>query len=328
MSGTIQAKERATRIIGVASGLGAPAWAYAGCARGPAVLREAGIDAAVRRNGGSCRWEAMLAPLPGLRQAALAPLCRELAALVALCLADGDLPVVIGGDHALAAGTWRGATRVHGPAFGLLWIDAHLDAHTPNTSPSGNLHGMPLAALLGADVPLLDDIEGPCLDPRHVCILGARSFEAAENSWLKAQGVKIFGMKEIQQRGLAAVWYDALRHVRENTTAYGLSIDLDAVDPGDAPGVSTPAAAGFAGAALCQSLRGLAQDAQLAAIEIAEFNPDHDPDGRTARLAIALLESLTAPPAEQLQPWASSQNLDAAIATSQADPAGKLPRAA
>jgi len=303
MQATTHGKDRALRLIGVASGLGAPAWAFAGCARGPEALRQAGIAAAVRRNGGPCRWEATLAPAAGPRYMVLPTLCRDVADKVATCLEEGDLPVVIGGDHAIAAGTWRGVARVAGDALGLLWIDAHLDANTPATSRSGNLHGMPLAALLGARIPELGAVDGSSLNPRHLCIVGARSYEEAEARWLRELGVLIFGMKEIQRRGLPAVLGEALSHVRNNNAAFGLSIDLDAIDPSDAPGVSTPSAGGLDGEELRAALHGIGSDPRLAAIEIAEFNPDHDPDGRTARLAVSLLESMTARQDDELRDW-------------------------
>ncbi len=302
--------DRAIRLIGVASGLGAPAWAYGGCARAPEALRQAGLAVALRRNGGPCVWDPTLQPQEGPRVRVLAELCRELAQRVADCIGEGVLPVVVGGDHAIAAGTWRGAARAVGGAIGLLWIDAHLDANTPVTSSSGNLHGMPLAALLGARIAGLGANDGPNLDPRQLCIVGARSFEAAELAWLRDLGVRIFGMAEIRRRGLAAVLAEALERIRKETAAFGISIDLDAIDPRDAPGVSTPSAGGIGGEELVLALRGIGQEAQLAAIEIAEFNPDHDPDGRTARLAVSLLESLTARDAEQLRDWEAAYGAD------------------
>jgi len=291
--------DRPLRLIGVASGLGGPAWAQAACAQGPAVLRTAAIEAAARRNGCDCAWDAILTPATGPTATVLPELLQTLAARVAACVMRGELPVVLGGDHSIAAGTWRGAAYAQqqlAPAgeFGLLWIDAHLDAHTPATSPSGNLHGMPLAALLGIEVPGLSLAGAPRLDARHLYLVGARSFEAAEMLLLRRLGVRIYDMEEINRRGLATVITEALRRLVAATAYFGVSIDLDAVDPTDAPGVSTPCSYGLSGTALCQALRGICHQPKLVALEIAEFNPAHDSDGRSARLAAALLEAATA----------------------------------
>lgn len=286
--------DRALQLIGVECGLGAPALGAAGCARAPAALLDAGILSAAARHGDACFWSEPIIAGVGLRNQMLEALCRGLAATVARSIVSHNLPVVIGGDHAIAAGTWRGAARVSGYPFGLLWIDAHLDAHTPATSPSGNLHGMPLAALLGAGIPGLANVDGPDLNPHHLCIVGVRSFEAAEMRLLRRLGVRIFEMPEIRRRGLSTVMSEALVRVRDHTSAFGVSIDVDAIAPEDAPGVSTPSRGGFSVHALRDALRGLGRDSKLAAIEIAEYNPDHDIDGRTAKVVCSLLERLMA----------------------------------
>ncbi len=305
MGNAATARDRVLRLIGVASGAGSPQDAAAGTARGPVALREAGIDVAPRHAGHDCTWEAMLQLPPGPRETALPGLLAELADRVADQIGAGALPVVIGGDHTCAAGTWRGAARSAGAdrAFGLLWIDAHLDAHTPKTSPSGNLHGMPLAALLGAGSPELVGVDGPRLQPGHVCVVGARSFEGEESRLLQSFGVRVYDMDEVRRRGLRAVLEDALARVRAGTAAFGISFDLDAFDPDQAPGVSTPSPRGLDAAELGTALRGIVRDPHLAALEIAEYNPDRDADGRTARLAGTLLETLCMPSAAELAAW-------------------------
>ncbi len=290
---------RELRLIGVSSGIGAPAGSAWACAQGPEALRRAGLAAAPGHDGCRARWDRMLSPGEGQRQAVVAELLGRLADRVADVISEGAVPVVIGGDHSIAAGTWRGAGRA-GSGLGLLWLDAHLDAHTPETSPSGNLHGMPLAALLGAGPAELVGVAGPLLDPRHVCVVGARSFEADEMRFLRAMGVRIFEIEDIRRRGLAAVLAEALAWIRRGTAGFGVSIDLDVVDPLDAPGVNTPAPDGIDGGELCAALRGLVLDPQLVALEIAEFNPARDGGQRTARLAVTLLEALCAPAGEEL----------------------------
>ncbi|MBI5899182.1 MAG: ornithine--oxo-acid transaminase [Rhodocyclales bacterium] len=225
-------------------------------------------------------------------------MCDQLAQRVAACIGEGALPVVLSGDHALAVGTWSGVARATDAAPGLLWIDAHLDAHTSRTSPSGNPHGMPLAALLGRE-PNPWQCGQTVLDARRCAVFGARSFEDAELLLLRETGVSIVGMAEIRRRGLQQSLDQALSRVGGGS--FGLSIDLDAIDPGDAPAVNTPCAGGLDASALVEALRSLARNPKLVAIEIAEFNPERDIGGRTARLIAALLEALTARTGDELR---------------------------
>jgi len=218
-------------------------------------------------------------------------------------VAAGAKPIFIGGDHSQAAGAWRGVGRALGWAPGLIWIDAHLDSHTPATSLSGNLHGMPLAALLGYGDPAMTDIPGPSLDPRRVAIIGVHSFEAAEAKFLENLGVRIFGMAEIRSRGLASIFSEALRIVGGEGNGFGISFDLDAIDPVEAPGVSTPVAGGLQAESLRQALQGCLRDRLCVGLEIVEYCPDQDPQGRTARLVLDLAESAGRPGSAELRHW-------------------------
>ena len=279
------------RVIPVPSALGG---LYAEVARGPEALFSAGFlddcPDAIR--------EAPVPPPAGPRLPALGLLCRSLARRVAQTLISGALPLVVGGDHAIAAGTWRGVGSALGHPPGLVWLDAHLDAHTPESTPSGNPHGMPLAALLGQGGPELAEVPGPALDPRHVCIVGARSFEASELALLRRLGVRIFGMAEIRRRGLGEVFAEALAIAAEGGREFGLSIDLDVIDPAEAPGVETPARGGLAAGELLPLLAGLGRLPACRAIELAEYHPGHDHDGRTAAIALALVGALFGKAAE------------------------------
>ncbi|RMD80145.1 MAG: arginase, partial [Gammaproteobacteria bacterium] len=161
--------------------------------------------------------------------------------------------------------------------------------HTPRTTPSGALHGMPLACLLGAEEGALEPLcpPYPALDLERVCVLGARSFEPEEAALLDRLGVRVLGMAEVRRRGLAACWAEALERVALGP--YGVSIDLDAVDPAQAPGVGTPEPGGLDGGELAAALAGLRADPELAAVELMEYHPGRDPEGRTLRLLQALL---------------------------------------
>jgi arginase len=295
MDSEVSSKQRVVCLIGVASGLGVPEAGRSGSGRAGAALEEADVVAGMRRNRVACAWDQPIAASPDTllpRDSALRLLCGQIEERVAARIAGGALPVVAGGDHAMAVGTWRGAGRALGQPLGLLWIDAHLDAHTGLSSPSGNAHGMPLAALLGQG-PNPWEGTAAAVDASRCCVFGARSYEEPEWLLLQHLGVNIVTMDEIRRRGLPQALDAALAHVAGGS--FGISIDLDAVDPPDAPAVNTPSAHGLDGAALVDALRGVAHNPQLVAIEIAEYNPERDVAGKTARLVAALLESLTAP---------------------------------
>jgi len=286
-------------ILGLAFGLGGP---NPGVARGPAALREAGLVEALQASGARCRWCEDVLPITANPAIALTQFALRTASRVAASLAQHNVPLVLGGDHSVAVGTWRGvmvANSQPGPV-GLIWIDAHLDAHTPSTSPSGRLHGMPLAVLLGHGEPPLVNGSEPCLDPRHVCVLGVRSAEPQERQLMAQLGVRIIDMEEISRIGLPAALAEARRIAADGSAGYGVSVDLDSVDPMDAPAVGMPTPHGLRGKRLVAALRALRGDPRLLALEITEFDPHRDPDGRSAQLVIELARAVLAPSAEQL----------------------------
>lgn len=286
---------REIRLIGVASGLGAR---DPGCADGPGALQAA--DLAGRLQSLGCRvvgQETLRPEAPEPEDAfySISRLCARLEEEVKVAVGSGCLPVVLGGDHSCAIGTWRGVQAAFKKPLGLLWIDAHLDSHTAQTSPSGAVHGMPLACLLGHGDPRLVGSRAASLLPQHVCVIGARSFEPEEAALLLRLGVRVYVMEEIRRRGLLAVLREALGRVQEDTAAFGMTLDLDALDPRDAPGVSTPEPEGLHASELIQAFQDLGCPASLAALEIAEFNPHRDPSGATQRLVLELLGALLAP---------------------------------
>jgi arginase len=223
------------------------------------------------------------------RQVVVAKLCGMLAAEVAASMRNGHVPCVLGGDHSCAGGTWSGVARALHGKLGLVWVDAHMDSHTPRTSHTGRLHGMPLAWLLGEDDDPLYGLSAGVLDPRHVALVGVRSYEPEEDARLARLGVRVFMMNELRERGAEAVIGEALDIATRGTQAFGMSIDLDVVTPEDAPGVGTPVASGASALELTRALRQVAARENLAAIELVEYSPRLDSEGITARVAVDLL---------------------------------------
>lgn len=285
-------------LIGAALGRGAP---DSRCALGPEALRAYGIrnDA---NQGPEFVWDAILKQDEGVdAHEAIAALCTALAERTADLVAAGERFAVVGGDHSCAIGTWSGAAKALGSQghLGLLWIDAHMDSHTPETSPSGAIHGMPVAALLGHGLPALTRIATaePKVQPQRLALVGIRSYEGGEAALLERLGVRVFFMEEIQRRGLDAVMAEALAIVSGDTAGFGISIDLDALRPEDAPGVGTPEPGGLAARDLLQSLEGVGGRRGLLGVEVTELNPARDEEQRTLAVTGRLIQTLSRQPA-------------------------------
>jgi len=297
------------RLIGAGSGWGA---GVREAEDGPRGLREFGLAERLAAGGVRASWAAMIEPEKSWRDhgdlsrpEVFELVARHNAALaraVADAMGARALPVVLGGDHAIAMGTWGGVARaMRRTPFGLIWMDAHLDAHTLATTPSMNAHGMSAAVLLGHGAPEFLAVGGGALRPAHLCYIGIRSYEVAEWALLRRLGVRIFYMDEVRKRGLAAVMAEALSIVTRGTRGFGLTIDLDGFDPADVPGVGLPVADGLRGAEAAAVLRGIARDPRLRALEIVEYAPALDRDQRTAQLVLSLLSSALAPAARALR---------------------------
>jgi len=281
-------------LLEAANGYGGP---DPGAAEGARALRRSGLANALAAAGITVTWAPDSPPSPATPSddsdlARVTAACHPLADAVAGYVSAGTRFAVIGGDHSIAVGTWSGARRglPRRGQLGLLWIDAHMDSHVPATSPTGALHGMPLACLLGHGYRELCDLAGPApaLLPQHVCVVGVRSFEREEAELLGRLGVRVFGMREIADRGIGPVLEEALEIVSVGTAGFGVSVDLDAFDPDEAPGVSTPEPGGLRKAETLPALEQVRQYRDLVGVEVAELNPRLD-DGRTARLAIDVL---------------------------------------
>ena len=281
------------RIIGAASGLGAQDQA---CEDGPVAFHHSQAWHELEHHPLVDWGKTLFSPdNDGTSTTArIAELCRHLADEVALTLRADEFPVVIGGDHSIAIGTWSGIARVLGEPCGLLWIDAHLDSHTPETTYSGAIHGMPLACLLGrGDKRLLNiGLNGPQVSAAHTVILGPRSYEPEELEFLQRLGVRIIDSEQVQQRGFAACLDEAIAIVASAPAGFGVTLDLDAIDPRLAPGVGSPEPDGLVSYDVLTAMHWLATQAGLKALEIVEYNPDRDRHGTTAALISDLIEQI------------------------------------
>jgi arginase len=237
---------------------------------------------------------------PGDPQARFLPeiarVCSELADRVELALEHGWFPVVLGGDHSVAIGTISGIARFYrkrGQRIGVLWVDAHTDSNTPETSPSGNIHGMPLAVLLGHGPRELVAIAGdePALRIGDVCVIGARDIDMTERSVVHEMGLRVYTMSELDERGTAVCVREAIERVSAHTAGVHLSFDLDGVDPQHAPGVGTPVPGGLnlrESHLICEKV---AQTGKVLGVEMVELNPVIDSENRTGKLAVWLILS-------------------------------------
>jgi arginase len=267
-------------------------------AQGPLVIAESVDFEQVVQGSAAVAWDAFLTPPPHKDNvAAIADICQRLGQTVSALVKQGDKFVVVGGDHTCAMGTWSGAYDALHQAgdIGLIWIDAHMDSHVLETSYSGRVHGMCLAALLGHGDPAFTSLFGsdPKLKPENVCLIGVRSYEPEEAELLKKLNVRVYFIDEVKNRGFAVVLREAIAKVSEQTVGYGLSLDLDAIDPADAPGVDVPAENGLSGLEVYRGLVHAATDPKLIGTEVVEFNPVKDKNRLTEKLAIVFLKALS-----------------------------------
>ena len=222
--------------------------------------------------------------------------CSALADRVEGALEAGHKPVVLGGDHSVAIGTITGISRYwkkRGKRIGVLWVDAHTDVNTPTSSPTGNIHGMPLAVLLGHGPKDLVALAGdtPALDARNVCVIGARDVDVGERAFIRETGLRVYTMSELDERGTATCVKEAIERCLDGAVGIHLSFDLDGVDPADAPGVGTAVPGGLnlrESHLICEKV---ASTKKVLGVEMVELNPVIDSENRTGRLAVWLILS-------------------------------------
>ena len=274
---------------------------------GPSAVRLAGLHEALRRAGfedvedlGDIECPGAETADPGTARAhfldPISAACRKVARTVRGILAAGRVPVLLGGDHSLAAGSIAGVAahqRRGGRQAGVVWVDAHGDMNTPETTASGNVHGMPLAALLGLGPTELTKIGGrsPALVPDRVALVGIRDLDPGERRLVRQSGVGVFTMSDIDQQGIAAVMREAIRRARGADGLFHLSFDLDVVDPQYAPGVGTVVDGGLTYREAHMAMELCAAAGGLTSLEMVEINPILDVQNRTGKLAMSLILS-------------------------------------
>ena len=288
------------RVIGVPLDLGQ---SRRGVDMGPSAVRVAGLEARLEaighvvEDGGNV---AVAIPEQKKEGAAHAKYLKEITAtctksadLVLKTLEAGKIPLVLGGDHSVAAGTVAGVAefyRRQNQKIGLIWIDAHSDMNTPESSPSGNVHGMPLAAIMGLGPAELGNIYNfsPKIHPENCVLVGVRDVDAVEKENIRRAGVEVFTMRDIDERGMRSVMEEALRMAGRGTAGYHVSLDMDWIDPEDAPGVGTPVWGGATYREAHLAMEIIADHGRLLSLEIVEVNPVIDEHNRTADLAVEL----------------------------------------
>jgi arginase len=226
----------------------------------------------------------------------IAASCSRLAAAVGQALSRGRMPLALGGDHSVAIGTTSGVAahfRAEEQKVGIIWLDAHADMNTPESSPSGNIHGMPLACIVGLGPRELTHLSGfaPIVNPQHAVIVGLRDVDQMEKPHVRDSGVRAFTMRDIDERGLRAVMEEAIRLASDGTAGFHLSLDMDFVDPQDAPGVGTPVRGGVTYREAHLAMEMICDSGRMVSMEVVEVNPVIDEVNRTADLAVELVMS-------------------------------------
>jgi arginase len=291
------------RIIGVPMDLGQ---SRRGVDMGPSALRVAGLQQRLKALGhtvediGNVSVKQPEEQHYGDKRAKylheIAETCRGLAEMTERTLAEGFVPLVLGGDHSIAVGSFSGVSnyfRGQSKRVGYLWLDAHGDMNTPESSPSGNVHGMPLAAIMGYGADELVMLGGfkPKAEPGNIVIVGARDLDAQERKIVKKSGIHVFTMRDIDERGMREVMADALKYAMDDTDGIAVSLDMDFVDPTDAPGVGTPVRGGVTYREAHLAMEMIADSEAMTSLEVVEINPILDEHNRTALLGVELVLS-------------------------------------
>jgi len=290
-------------ILGVPLRYGAD---MVGVELGPAVMRMAGLESRIAQLGyeicdrgdvGPGRLAQAASPqdkLKYLRE--IRGTCQQLCTKVKSSLDNGELPIILGGDHSIAIGSIAGVAshcRDQNKSLGLIWFDAHADMNTHETTPSGHIHGMPLAALLGFGAPELTEVGGfsPKLDPQLCAHVGARDIDPGERELIRKLGIRFFTMREIDERGMSACMDEAIAIASRGSAGYAVTFDVDALDPGDAPGSGTLVRGGLTYREAHLAMEKIAEAGGMISLEVVEINAALDVNNKTGQLGVELILS-------------------------------------
>ena len=294
---------RRVSILGAPLGFGS---SLAGVDIGPAALRVARLNQRIAQLGYEVRdlGDMRIARPQSVGVQAekvkyleeISAVCEELAVEVRNILSAGELPLVLGGDHSIAIGSIAGVSsffRERNQTLGMIWFDAHADMNTPDTTPSGNIHGMPLSALLGYGATELTHVAGfaPKLDPRFCAHIGARDIDQGERELIRQLGMRFFTMREIDERGMSVCIDEAITIASRASGGYCVTFDVDALDPGDAPGSGTLVRGGLTYREAHLAMEKIAEAGGMRSLEIVEINTALDINNRTAELGVELILS-------------------------------------
>jgi arginase len=299
----IQSSPKTVRLVGVPMDLGA---GRRGVDMGPSAIRIAGVSQGLRQLGlrvedeGDVGVPAPETRDPGTQNARyLEPIyhvCNRLRLRVRRSLELGEIPVVLGGDHSIAIGTVSGVSeffRERDQKVGLIWVDAHGDMNTPESSPTGNIHGMPLATLLGMGHPRLVEMGGfwPKVARENVCLIGIRDIDEIERQNIRRSGIHAYTMRDVDERGMRAIMQEAIQFANDGTAGFHVSFDLDGMDPRDVPGTGTPVKGGISWREANLLMEMVSDTGRMTSLEVTELNPILDVRNQSGEVAVDVILS-------------------------------------
>lgn len=295
--------KRIVRLLGVPMDLGA---GRRGVDMGPSAIRIAGVAAALRELGFTVEDDGDVGvPAPETRKQGpanakyletIVHVCNRLRLRVRRCLEQGEVPLVMGGDHSIAVGTVAGVAeyyRQRDQSIGLIWVDAHADMNTPESSQSGNIHGMPLAALLGLGHQRLVELGdfAPKVKRENTCLIGIRNLDDAEKEIVRRSGIHAYTMRDLDERGMSSIAAEAIGFARSGTAGFHVSFDLDSMDPTWVPGTGTPVKGGLSWREANLLMETVADSQCMTSFEITELNPILDVRNQSGEVAVDIVQS-------------------------------------
>jgi arginase len=300
---SIPATQKILRLVGVPMDLGA---GRRGVDMGPSAIRIAGVAPGLRHLGFAVEDDGDVGvPAPETRDPGspnaryLEPIyhvCNRLRLRVRRSLDQGEIPIVLGGDHSIAIGTVSGVSehfRNRGQKVGLIWVDAHGDMNTPESSPTGNIHGMPLATLCGMGHPRLVEMGGfwPKVDRKNVCLIGIRDIDEVERKIVKSSGIHAYTMRDVDERGMRAIMQECIGFANDGTAGFHVSFDLDGMDPRDVPGTGTPVKGGISWREANLLMEMVSDTGKMTSLEVTELNPILDVKNQSGEVAVDVILS-------------------------------------